>query len=81
MYKNHSDSNNFPKTLEIRNTAGGMIWQTYHVNNLKEAELLSKGANKNGFQCRTLVNFREDCKETFPNWRNNCHKKLQKVLT
>jgi len=77
MYKNHSDSNNFPKTLEIRNKAGGMIWQTYHVNNLQEAELLSKKANKNGSECRTLIDFRQDCEETFPNWRNNYNEGLQ----
>ena len=29
----------------------------------------------------TLVDLRKDEEETFPNWRNECSKELQKVLT
>lgn len=80
MFINNTD-NKFPKTLEIRNTSGGMIWQIYHVNNIKEAEILSKNALKNGFMESTLVEYNKDTEETFPNWRNECSEELQKVLT
>lgn len=80
MFINKTD-NKFPKTLEIRNHSGGMIWQIYHINNIKEAEILSENALKNGFMESTLVDFRTDKKETFPNWRNECSEELQKVLT
>lgn len=80
MFINNTD-NKFPKTLEIRNTSGGLIQQIYHVNNIKEAEILSKNALKNGFMESTLVDLRKDEEETFPNWRNECSKELQKVLT
>ena len=47
---NNSKDDKFPKTLEIRNTEGGMIWQTYHINNIKEAEILAKNSFNNGFR-------------------------------
>jgi len=79
--KNKTTDNKFPKTLEIRNTPGGMIWQLYHVNNKKEAEVLSKNASINGFLEQTLVDYREDKEETFPDWRETCCTELKDVLT
>lgn len=80
MFNNISNNNKFPKTLQIRNTSGGMIWQIYHINNLNEAKILSKNANKNGFYCRTLIDY-EPQLETFPDWRIKCSDELKKVLT
>jgi len=61
----------YPKTLEIRNTSGGMIWQIYHVNNLSEAEQLAANSLKNGFMESTLVDHRADEEETYPDWRED----------
>ena len=60
---------NFPKTLMIRNHEGGMIWQVYHVKNLKEVEWLSGNALKNGFLGSTLENYQPEHEETWPDWR------------
>jgi hypothetical protein len=72
MYKDLSNSNEFPKTLLIRNSVGGMIWQVYHVNNLHEVEVLSKNATNNGFESVTLVDYDISYEETFPDWRSEC---------
>ena len=72
MYTNISTTNNFPKTLIIRNHQGGMIWQIYHVHKLSEAEKLSHNATMNGFETITLENYQEDIKETWPDWRETC---------
>jgi hypothetical protein len=81
MYTNNSNDSTFPKTLEIRNEKGGMIWQIYHVNNLDEARLLAKGSESNGFEDSTLVDFKEGEDETFSTWRKECSKELKEVLT
>ena len=72
MLVDESNSNAFPKTLFIRNSVGGMIWQVYHVQKLKEAEILSHNATMNGFESCILENHNADYEETFPNWRNEC---------
>jgi hypothetical protein len=80
MFINDTTNEKFPKTLEIRNNTGGMIWQIYHVNNLKEAQILSRNSYKNGFMESTLKDYYK-IDETFPNWRNECSKELKEVLT
>ena len=59
MYKDNTTNNNFPKTLLIRNTIGGLVWQVYHVINYSEAKLLSNNAKNNGFLYRQLVDYDE----------------------
>ena len=59
----------YPKTLLIHNTVGGMIWQVYHVNNRNEARFLAMNAKRNGFEWRRLVDYIEDEEETSPDWR------------
>jgi hypothetical protein len=59
----------FPKTLVIRNTPGGMIWQIYHVKAQYEADRLTKNALRNGFYGITLEEYQPDEEETFPDWR------------
>lgn len=81
MFENNTQDNKFPKTLEIRNTEDGMIWQIYHINNLKEAEILSINAAKNGFYSRRVVDFRKEEEETFPDWRTHCCESLKAVLS
>lgn len=61
----------YPKTLMIRNSKGGMIWQVYHVNNKAEAALLSSNAYKNGFYGSTLENYQPKEEETWPGWRDD----------
>ena len=63
------NANQFPKTLEIRNTTGGPIWQIYHVENQQEVDLLTKTATGNGFFSITLVDYRPDEPENWPGWR------------
>lgn len=65
-----SEDSTFPKTLLIRNEAGGLVWQVYHVDNLKQAETLAKNASYRGFMCITLNNKTED-EETWPDWRES----------
>lgn len=59
----------YPKTLLIRNTVGGMIWQIYHVNNIHEANRLAANAAKNCFEGISLEEHKPDQEETFPDWR------------
>lgn len=63
-----SKGSQFPKTVLIRNEQGGMIWQIYHVDNLKQAEILADNATMNGFECVTL-NDKTDHEESFPDWK------------
>lgn len=69
MYRNTSTSEEYPKTLLIRNTFGGMIWQVYHVEKESEAAKLSHGAALNGFQDCELTDYKEDWEQTWPDWR------------
>lgn len=57
------------RTLYIRNTPGGMIWQVYHVACRAERELLEKNARANGFGRFELCAGKENCEETWPDWR------------
>lgn len=70
-YKDISTSDNYPKTLVIRNRPDGMIWQVYHVNTVRSAELLAKGAEQSAFQGITLEDHQPEMEETFPNWQND----------
>ena len=69
MFIDNSTSNDFPKTLVIRNTAHGMIWQIYHVNNEIETENLSRNATNNGFYGITLEDHQPEYEETWSDWR------------
>ena len=44
----------YPKTLVIRNSPDGMIWQLYHVKNNQEATTLAENAHNNAFYGITL---------------------------
>lgn len=70
MYKDNTTTPEFPKTLLIRNTPGGMIWQIYHVQKKIEAERLSTNAFKNAFLSCTLVDYKPEYKENAPDWRD-----------
>jgi len=69
MLINNSITNKYPKTLIIRNSEGGMIWQVYHVNNFKEAEKIAHNATNNGFGDIQLAEYQDSIEETFPDWR------------
>jgi hypothetical protein len=69
MFENISTNRNWPKTLVIRNTKGGMIWQIYHVENDAQAIHLASNADDNGFYGITLEDYKPYESETFPNWR------------
>ena len=69
MYKQTSTSDIYPKTLVIRNTKDGWIWQIYHVQAEHEAERLANNARKNGFYGITLEDYNPSFEETFTNWR------------
>lgn len=60
----------YPKTLMIRNSPGGMIWQVYHVHNKAEADRLASNANRNGFYGSTLEDYQPNQEETWPDWRD-----------
>lgn len=71
MYRNTSILEEYPKTLLIRNTVGGMIWQIYHVEKESEAAKLSDRATLNGFQDCELTDYKEDQEQTWPDWRES----------
>ena len=70
----------YPKTLVIRNTVGGAIWQIYHVDNIDQAFHLSKNAKNNAFHGRTLEDYQPNEGETFPNWRMEMARDFVKML-
>jgi hypothetical protein len=70
MFTDLSNSSEYPKTLVIRNHKGGMIWQVYHVEARREADILSTNATMNGFEAITLEDYQPDMEQTFPDWRN-----------
>ena len=76
MYTDISTTNDFPKTLMIRNHKGGMIWQIYHVQKESEAKKLESNAYNNGFYGSTLEDYQPNEKETWPDWRETCPKSL-----
>jgi hypothetical protein len=69
MFEDISKGDTYPKTLVIRNSVNGYIWQIYHVDNIYQAFYLSKGAKANAFEGRTLEDYQPNEEETFPNWR------------
>ena len=79
MYENKS-TGAYPKTLVVRNTIGGMIWQVYHIDNESQAYYLARNASGNGFLGITLEDYKEDIEETFPDWRKQTANQLVKLL-
>jgi hypothetical protein len=79
-FENISINNNWPKTLVIRNSKGGLIWQVYHVNNDAQAIHITEGAHDNGFESVTLQDYDEDMVETFPNWRMELARQFESLL-
>jgi hypothetical protein len=71
MYTDISTAESFPKTLVVRNTPDGMIWQIYHVKNQNEANKLALNATGNGFYGITLEDYQPEHDETWPGWRVN----------
>ena len=71
MHTDVSTNDNFPKTLVIRNTPDGMIWQIYHVKNQNEADKLAQKATSNAFMGITLEDHQPEHEETWPGWRVN----------
>lgn len=69
MYTDISTNNNYPKTLMIRNHKGGLVWQVYHVQKQKEADMLERNAYQNGFFGSTLEDYQPEIEETWPDWR------------
>lgn len=63
------------KTVVIRNSRQGMIWQVYHVQNSEELAMLDTNCRANGFWGAEIlyldggVCYHPDMKETFPTWR------------
>ena len=72
VFADISTDDNYPKTLLIRNSVGGMIWQIYHVEERIEAVKLSKCANSNGFYGITLEDYQPEHEQTWPDWRDKC---------
>lgn len=72
MYTDISKSEEYPKTLIIRNHEGGMIWQIYHVEKESEAKKLAANARKNGFYAITLEDHELELEQTWPDWREVC---------
>jgi hypothetical protein len=70
MYKDLSNNSFYPKTLMIRNHEGGMVWQVYHIENEREANILSSNAQRNGFYGTTLEIHQPEYEETWPGWRD-----------
>jgi hypothetical protein len=66
-----STNNNYPKTVVIRNSKGGMIWQIYHVHSYRAAEIIAKRAHDNAFDGVTLEDYQPNMEETSPNWQND----------
>lgn len=62
-------SGDFPKTLKIRNTHDGMIWQVYHPDSQQDVDEITKRAHANGFYGITLENYQPEEKETWSDWR------------
>lgn len=80
MFCNLSSDEVYPKTVHIRNSVDGCVWQVYHVNNINEAKMLGRNSLKKGFERTDLVDY-SPCEETFPNWRESCDDEMKEVLT
>ena len=78
MFINNSTNKSYPKTLHIRNTFGGSIWQVYHVETIHEAKLLSRNATKNYFEDIQLVDYTGE-EQTWPDWRDNAKSLLEEA--
>ena len=80
MFEDISKVNTYPKTLVIRNSVNGAIWQIYHVDSIEQAFHLSKNAKGNAFHGRTLEDYQPNEEETFPNWRMEMARNFVKML-
>lgn len=69
IYTDLTTSKEFPKTLIIRNTPGGMIWQIYHPDTQEDVDNLTSNAYSNGFFGITLEDYNSELKETWEDWR------------
>tara|TARA_B110000238_G_scaffold198739_1_gene244143 strand:- start:315 stop:593 length:279 start_codon:yes stop_codon:yes gene_type:complete len=69
-YRDTTTNGDYPKTLIIRNHAGGMIWQVYHVENENEAIILSDNATSKGFEEITLEDDALGREQTWEDWRD-----------
>jgi hypothetical protein len=76
MYRNISTTEDYPKTLVVRNHEGGMIWQIYHVQKESEAIKLAINAISNAFEAITLEDYQPNHEETWPDWRLTCDKSI-----
>ncbi len=79
-FNNISTDSLWPKTLVIRNSKGGLIWQVYHVNNDAQAIYITEGAHDNGFESVTLQDYDGEMVETFPNWRMELARQFESLL-
>lgn len=80
MYKDISTEGlSFPKTLVIRNSVDGWIWQIYHVDSHQQAYYIAENAKNSGYEGRTLEDYHGG-EETFPNWRMEMARELVKLL-
>lgn len=77
MYTNNTSDNSYPKTLIIRNTSDGMIWQVYHVEKEIEAKRLASNATDNGFLAITLEDYQPEMEETWADWRETAQNILE----
>lgn len=75
--ENISTNNNYPKTVVVRNSKNGMIWQIYHVKSERAAEIIAKQANENAFDGVTLEDYQPNMEETFPNWQNDMRSNVE----
>lgn len=76
MFIDETTNTDYPKTLMIRNSIGGCIWQIYHVQKESEAIKLEANARKNGFYGSTLEDYQPEHDETWPDWRETCDKEI-----
>jgi hypothetical protein len=65
----NTTSSVFPKTLIIRNSKDGMIWQVYHVQSTIEAYRLANIATRNEYKDIRLEDYDPKYEESYPDWR------------
>ena len=68
----HTDkttSKEFPKTIIIRNTFDGMVWQVYHVKNNYDKSVIILNAFNNEFKGISVEDYQPELEETFTNWQ------------
>jgi|WetSurMetagenome_2_1015567.scaffolds.fasta_scaffold55296_4 hypothetical protein len=78
-YLDVSSSPDYPKSLMVRNSVGGMVWQHYRVRSKAEADALCANSWNNGFYGSTLED-NNPYEETYPNWREECTDEIKAIL-